>query len=90
MSEFNAVCGLSCTDTYYTVLAFLKLLDGSSKDKTYNARSQVIVTASTAGFLRNPRTGYEYLSSKAAVISLIKKFSTFCVEESDLLPCSRV
>lgn len=80
MEDFNAVYGLNCTALYYTVLAFLELLDEGNKRKNYQGcKSQVIATASTASFLRNPRAGFAYLSSKAAVISLIKCFSTFCV-----------
>lgn len=78
MEDFSAVYNLNCTALYYTVLAFLELLDEGNKKKSY-LRSQVIATASTASFLRNPRAGYAYLSSKAAVISLIKCFSTFCI-----------
>jgi NAD(P)-dependent dehydrogenase (short-subunit alcohol dehydrogenase family) len=79
MQEFNDVYGLNCTALYYTVLAFLELLDEGNNSRYQGGKSQVIATASTASFLRNPRAGYAYLSSKAAVISLIKCFSTFCV-----------
>jgi len=80
MADFNDVYGLNCTALYYTVIAFLELLDAGNKSGQYaGGKSQVIATASTASFLRNPRAGYAYLSSKAAVISLIKSFSTFCV-----------
>jgi NAD(P)-dependent dehydrogenase (short-subunit alcohol dehydrogenase family) len=80
MEDFNAVYGLNCTALYYTVIAFLELLDAGNKKGNYaGGKSQVIATASTASFLRNPRAGYAYLSSKAAVISLMKSFSTFCV-----------
>ncbi|KAI9744715.1 MAG: hypothetical protein M1818_001640 [Claussenomyces sp. TS43310] len=79
MSEFNDTYGLNCTALYYTVLAFLELLDEGNKSGYKGGKSQVIATASTASFLRHPRAGYAYLSSKAAVISLIKTFSTFCV-----------
>lgn len=78
MDEFTDVYNLNCSALYYTVLAFLELLDEGNKRRTYH-RSQVIATASTASFLRNPRAGYAYTSSKAAVISLIKSMSTFCV-----------
>jgi len=78
MEDFTAVYNLNCSALYYTVIAFLELLDEGNKKKNY-LRSQVIATASTASFLRNPRAGYAYLSSKAAVISLIKSLSTFCV-----------
>ncbi|KAI9878042.1 MAG: hypothetical protein M1830_002093 [Pleopsidium flavum] len=79
MNEFNETYGLNCTALYYTVLAFLELLDEGNKSGYQGGKSQVIATASTASFLRHPRAGYAYLSSKAAVISLIKTFSTFCV-----------
>jgi NAD(P)-dependent dehydrogenase (short-subunit alcohol dehydrogenase family) len=80
MQEFTDTYGLNCTALYYTILAFMELLDEGNKSSGYEGgKSQVIATASTASFLRHPRAGYAYLSSKAAVISLIKAFSTFCV-----------
>ncbi|KAF2853066.1 NAD(P)-binding protein [Plenodomus tracheiphilus IPT5] len=78
MDDFNAVYALNCTATYYTVLAFLELLDEGNQRKTY-VRSQVIATASCASFLRNPMAGYAYCSSKAGLVSMMKCFSTFCV-----------
>lgn len=79
MHEFSETYNLNCTALYYTVLAFLELLDEGNKSRYQGGKSQVIATASTASFLRDPRAGYAYLSSKAAVISLIKCFATFCV-----------
>jgi NAD(P)-dependent dehydrogenase (short-subunit alcohol dehydrogenase family) len=76
--EFSAVYNLNCTATYYTVLAFLELLDEGNQRKTY-LKSQVIATASCASFLRNPMAGYAYCSSKAGLVSMMKCFSTFCV-----------
>lgn len=78
MGEFNAVYELNCSAVYYCILAFLVLLDEGNKKSTY-VKSQVIATASSASFLRNPRAGYAYCSSKAALVSMIKCFSTFCV-----------
>ena len=80
MAEFTAVYELNCTAVYYTVLAFLELLDEGNKRKSYSGgKSQVIATASTASYLRHPRAGFAYLSSKAGVVSMMKAFSTFCV-----------
>jgi NAD(P)-dependent dehydrogenase (short-subunit alcohol dehydrogenase family) len=80
MEDFNATYGLNCTALYYTVLAFLELLDQGNKQVTYpNGKSQVIATAANAAFLRIPKVGYAYTSSKAAVVSLVKSLSTFCV-----------
>lgn len=78
MEDFDDVYKLNCTAVYYTTLAFLELLDEGNK-RPYPIKSQVIATASTASFLRNPRAGYAYCSSKAAVVSMMKCFSTFCV-----------
>lgn len=79
MAEFNAVYGLNCTAAFYTVLAFLELLDEGNKRGNYPLKSQVIATASMAGFMRDARYGFAYSSSKAALISLIKCFATYCV-----------
>lgn len=78
MSEFTSAYEINCTALYYCTLAFLELLDEGNKRKNY-LKSQVIATASTASFLRHPRAGYAYLSSKAGVVSMIKCLSTFCV-----------
>ena len=79
MSEYDDTYNLNCTAMFFTVLAFLKLLDEGNKSGYQGGRSQVIATVSTAGFLREPRAGFAYVTSKAAVISMIKNLSTFCV-----------
>ncbi|KAL9609771.1 MAG: hypothetical protein Q9167_005483 [Letrouitia subvulpina] len=80
MSEFNDTFGLNCTAVYYSILAFMELLDEGNQSSGYQGgKSQVIATASTASFLRHPRAGFAYLASKAAVVSMMKTFSTFCV-----------
>jgi len=79
MSEFNEVYGLNCTSVYYTILAFLELLDKGNQKKNCAVKSQVIATASMAGYMRDPRWGFAYCSSKAALVSMIKCFSTYCV-----------
>ena len=76
--QFNAVYELNCTAVFYTIIAFLELLDEGNK-LSYHVKSQVIATASTAAYLRNPRAGYAYCSSKAALVSMIKCFSSYCV-----------
>ncbi|KAL8745113.1 MAG: hypothetical protein Q9190_002719 [Brigantiaea leucoxantha] len=80
MSEFNDTFGLNCTAVYYSILAFMELLDEGNQSSGYQGgKSQVIATASTASFLRHPRAGFAYLASKAAVASMMKTFATFCV-----------
>lgn len=76
--EFNAVYDLNCSAVFYSIIAFMELLDAGN-NTTYPCKSQVVATASTASFLRQPRAGFAYTSSKAALVSMIKSFSSFCV-----------
>ena len=78
MPDFKAVCAFNCTAVYCTILAFLELLDEGNKKRNYT-KSQVIATASINSFMRDPRTGFAYCSSKVALVSMIKCFSTYCV-----------
>ncbi|KAE7996944.1 hypothetical protein FH972_001620 [Carpinus fangiana] len=78
MQDFTEVYNMNCTATFYTVIAFLNLLD-EGNNRGSLVKSQVIATASTASFLRNPRAGFAYCSSKAALVGMIKSFATFCV-----------
>jgi len=78
-AEFNDVYNINCTSVYYTVLEFLELLDRGNKHMNLKVKSQVIATASIAGYMRDPRWGFAYCSSKAALVSMMKSFSTYCV-----------
>jgi len=85
INSFTEVYNLNCSATFYTIIAFLELLDAGNikrdegKEGVFNIKSQVIVTASSASFLRHPRAGFAYTSSKAALVSMMKSFSTFCI-----------
>lgn len=80
MPEFDEVYSLNCTAVYYTILAFLELLDeGNKRRKPGDVKSQVVATASMVAFQRDPRYGFAYCSSKAALISMIKCFATYGV-----------
>jgi NAD(P)-dependent dehydrogenase (short-subunit alcohol dehydrogenase family) len=80
IAEFDAVYNLNCSAAYYTILAFLELLaEGNRRREAGAVRSQVIATASMVAFQRDPRYGFAYLSSKAALVSMIKSFATFGV-----------
>lgn len=77
MADFNAVYELNCTATYYTILAFLELLEaGNVRRPLGSPSSQVVVTSSMVAFQRDPRYGFAYLSSKAALVSMVKSFAT--------------
>lgn len=76
----DEVYRLNCTATYYTVLAFLELLDAGNKRRgPGQPQSQVIATSSIVAFQRDPRYGFAYLSSKAALVSMMKSLATYGV-----------
>ncbi|KAH7160469.1 hypothetical protein B0J13DRAFT_617232 [Dactylonectria estremocensis] len=68
--------------TFYTVLAFLKLLDAGNKQKNVEAPSQIITTASITAFNRQAPSGFSYATSKAAVVHMTKQLSTYLIPYS--------
>ncbi|EKV10643.1 Short chain dehydrogenase/reductase family [Penicillium digitatum] len=83
MKEFNNVMNVSVTGSYYTVLAFLPLLEAANRRRPAPQQdflavpsAQVIITSSIAGFLRKVPFSFAYNSSKAATTHLIKLLST--------------
>ena len=57
----------------FTTFAFLELLDeGNQRNNAPGRKSQVLVTTSIAGYLRNPGSNLAYGASKAAATHLIK------------------
>lgn len=80
MEDFTAVYNVNTTAVFYNVIAFLELLDnGNKKGNMGSVKSQVVTTSSIAGFNRNARAGFAYISSKAAVTHIMKVLSTFMV-----------
>lgn len=66
--------------TFYTVLAFLKLLAAGNEQRNVEMSSQIIMTASIAAFSRQAHnTGFSYATSKAGVIQMMKQFATYLV-----------
>lgn len=61
---------------FNTVTAFLELLYEGNKRGNLKQRSQVIATASIGAFNRSPFVGFSYGTSKAAVVHMMKQFST--------------
>lgn len=83
MEEFSQVSHVNVTGTFYTIVAFLPLLEAANQRRSNPVpgvlsppRPQVIVISSVAGFLRVGMTGYAYHISKAGVNMLIKMVST--------------
>lgn len=61
---------------WYSVVAFLALLDKGNKKGNVEQNSQVIATSSIAGFNKATPGGYAYGQSKAATTHLIKQLAT--------------
>ncbi|KAJ5620141.1 hypothetical protein N7510_004125 [Penicillium lagena] len=83
MEDFSSVLNVNVVGTYYTVLAFLPLLEAANKrrpapetDVLAPPSAQVIITSSIAGFLRLVPFSYAYNLSKAATTHLVKMLST--------------
>lgn len=76
MIDFNKVLALNITGAFYTCAALLDLLDEGNKRAIVPQKSQIIITSSVAGFTRSPNSAYAYSTSKAAVVSLVKRLST--------------
>ncbi|KAJ5160063.1 Short-chain dehydrogenase/reductase SAT3 [Penicillium canariense] len=83
MAEFTKVMDVNVTGSYYTVLAFLPLLEAANQRRPAPQigvlsppTAQVVITSSIAGFNRKVPFSYAYNVSKAAVTHLIKSLST--------------
>lgn len=76
MEEFTQSFHVNVTAVFYTVLAFLDLLDEGNKRAIIPQKSQVITTTSVASFARLPKAGFAHGSSKAALAQLGKQLAT--------------
>ncbi|PYH90424.1 short chain dehydrogenase/reductase family [Aspergillus ellipticus CBS 707.79] len=83
MKEFSKVMDINVTGTYFTVLAFLPLLEAANKRRPVPVKNQpsaptaqVIITSSIGGFNRRAAFNVAYNMSKAATNHLIKLLAT--------------
>ena len=77
--DFDAYTNTSAVNTtaaYFTVVAFLGLLEKGNQTGHLTQRSQIIITSSISGFAREPTTGYAYGDSKAATTHLTKQLAS--------------
>lgn len=80
MEDFTNTYHVNCTAVFYTVLAFLHLLDEGNRQSQYQGgRSQVIATSSIGSFNRRITSGFAYGTSKAATTMLLKVLATYLV-----------
>ncbi|KAK4618063.1 Short-chain dehydrogenase/reductase SAT3 [Fulvia fulva] len=76
--DMNKVYAINNTGAYFTAVAFLELLDAGNKSAARTGiQSQIIFTASLAGYARALSTNVPYSTSKAATIHLVKLLSTY-------------
>ena len=83
MDEFNKTLEVNVTGTFYTVLAFLPLLDAANKRRPAPQpgvlappTALVVITSSIAGYIRKPPFSFAYNASKAATTHLTKMLSS--------------
>ncbi|RYN97591.1 hypothetical protein AA0119_g7317 [Alternaria tenuissima] len=90
MEEFAQTFHVNTTATYFSMFAFLELLDAGNKNaldggfgkplgegsKVPSIQSQVIITSSVGAFLREWQCAPAYAGSKAAITHMVKHAST--------------
>jgi len=74
--EYADTFRLNAVGVWFTVMAFLGLLDEGNKKANVTQTSQVIATSSIASFNRKSPGGFAYGQSKAATTHLIKQLAT--------------
>ena len=74
--EFNETFRVNVVAAWFTVVAFLGLLNEGNKKGNVAQKSQVIVTSSIGGFNRAVPGGFAYGQSKAAATHLAKQLAT--------------
>jgi NAD(P)-dependent dehydrogenase (short-subunit alcohol dehydrogenase family) len=74
--KFNSTYSVNTTGVFFTVIAFLDLLDKGNKAGNVTQKSQVVAISSIAGYSRASLVGFAYETSKAAATLLMKQFST--------------
>ncbi|KAI0192872.1 hypothetical protein EV127DRAFT_25712 [Xylaria flabelliformis] len=90
MTEFTNALHTNCTGTFYTVVAFLDLLDAGTKKRNLPSDVQILVTSSVAGLSRNLASGFAYSVSKAGVSHLVKIISTLCAQNQYRIRCNTI
>lgn len=74
--DFNNTYAVNTTAVFYTIVAFLDLLDKGNKAGNVEQKSQVVAVSSIGAFNRVPLAGFAYGSSKAGVLHMMKQFAT--------------
>ncbi|ORY15285.1 hypothetical protein BCR34DRAFT_622931 [Clohesyomyces aquaticus] len=83
MEKFNDAFHVNTTAGFYTLVAFLPLMDAGNKSevsKSSGVKSQFVVTSSIGAMSRRPGMGFAYAASKMAVIHMVKQISTMMAD----------
>tara|TARA_R110002060_G_scaffold24260_1_gene32989 strand:- start:784 stop:1530 length:747 start_codon:yes stop_codon:yes gene_type:complete len=88
--DYASTFELNTVAVWFTVVAFLELLDEGNKKGNVEQKSQVIATSSIGGFNRAVPGGFAYGQSKAATTHLMKQLATglapFGIRSNTLAP----
>ncbi|KAH7410833.1 hypothetical protein BKA64DRAFT_365165 [Cadophora sp. MPI-SDFR-AT-0126] len=88
--DYASTFELNTVAVWFTVVAFLELLDEGNKRGNVEQKSQVIATSSIGGFNRAVPGGFAYGQSKAATTHLMKQLATglapFGIRSNTLAP----
>lgn len=74
--DFTKTFEVNVVAAWYTIVAFVGLLDEGNKKGNVVQKSQVLTTSSIGGFNRNTPGGYAYGQSKAATTHMMKQLAT--------------
>jgi len=74
--EFTNTFHVNTSAVFFSIVAFLELLDAGNKKGNVQQRSQVIATSSIGGFNRLPLAGFAYAATKSGTTHMMKQLST--------------
>jgi NAD(P)-dependent dehydrogenase (short-subunit alcohol dehydrogenase family) len=74
--EYRKTFEVNSVAVWFSIMAFLPLLDEGNKKENVSQKSQIITTSSIGGFNRAVPGGYAYGQSKAAATHMMKQLAT--------------
>jgi NAD(P)-dependent dehydrogenase (short-subunit alcohol dehydrogenase family) len=80
-AEFRDPYMINAAGVFYTIAAFVSLLEAGNRQGNVSQKSQVVATSSVAGQHRYAQGGCAYGMSKAATIHLMKQMMTYLVPQ---------
>ncbi|KAJ4982538.1 short chain dehydrogenase reductase [Stagonosporopsis vannaccii] len=76
MEEYEKTFKMNVSAVWFSIMAFLPLLERGNERRNVTQRSQVLATSSLAGFNRMAPSGFAYGQSKAATTHLMKQLAS--------------